>query len=72
MRISDAESGHDLRLARISTVAPDAAEQVRQLKAAGCKRVFREKITGNTAEPAAAHEADAGPRPRGCCHYPGR
>lgn len=35
--------------ARVSTVAQDLASQLAQLKAAGCAKVFREKITGTTA-----------------------
>ena len=35
--------------ARVSTAAQDDTGQVRQLKAAGCEKVFREKITGTTA-----------------------
>ena len=31
--------------ARVSTAAQDETGQVRQLKAAGCEKVFREKIT---------------------------
>src|SRR5580700_3448571 len=36
--------------ARFSTAAQDETGQVRQLKAAGCEKVFREKITGTTAD----------------------
>ena len=40
---------HNMRMiygyARVSTVAQDETGQVRQLKAAGCEKVFREKIT---------------------------
>jgi DNA invertase Pin-like site-specific DNA recombinase len=36
--------------ARVSTVAQDLASQLAQLKAAGCEKVFREKITGTTAD----------------------
>jgi DNA invertase Pin-like site-specific DNA recombinase len=36
--------------ARVSTVAQDLASQLAQLKAAGCQKVFREKITGTTAD----------------------
>jgi DNA invertase Pin-like site-specific DNA recombinase len=50
--------------ARVSTAAQDLANQLAQLRAAGCEKVFREKITGTTAEPAAAQEADGRPRPR--------
>jgi|SRR6516164_6597307 hypothetical protein len=34
---------------RVSTAAQDETGQVRQLKAAGCEKIFREKITGTTA-----------------------
>ena len=34
--------------ARVSTAAQGETGQVRQLKAAGCEKVFREKITGTT------------------------
>jgi DNA invertase Pin-like site-specific DNA recombinase len=36
--------------ARVSTAAQDESGQVKQLKAAGCGRIFREKITGTTAD----------------------
>ena len=36
--------------ARFSTAAQDETGQVRQLTAAGCEKVFREKITGTTAD----------------------
>src|SRR5215471_10354770 len=36
--------------ARVSTAAQDETGQVRQFKAAGCKKIFREKITGTTAD----------------------
>ena len=36
--------------ARVSTIAQDLADQLAQLKAAGCEKVFREKITGTTAD----------------------
>src|SRR3954454_21737761 len=36
--------------ARVSTAAQDESGQVRQLKAAGCEKGFREKITGTTAD----------------------
>src|SRR5438128_2485748 len=36
--------------ARVSTGAQDLTGQLAQLKAAGCARVFREKITGTTAD----------------------
>jgi DNA invertase Pin-like site-specific DNA recombinase len=36
--------------ARISTAAQDESGQVAQLKAAGCETIFREKITGTTAD----------------------
>ena len=36
--------------ARVSTAAQDDSGQVRQLKGAGCGKIFREKITGTTAD----------------------
>ena len=36
--------------ARVSTDAQDLATQLAQLKGAGCERVFREKISGATAD----------------------
>jgi DNA invertase Pin-like site-specific DNA recombinase len=36
--------------ARVSTAAQDETGQGRQLKAAGCEKVFREKITGTTVD----------------------
>ncbi len=36
--------------ARVSTAAQDPDSQFAQLKAAGCEKVFREKITGTTAD----------------------
>jgi DNA invertase Pin-like site-specific DNA recombinase len=38
--------------ARVSTAAQDESGQVRRLNAAGCKgrNIFREKITGTTAD----------------------
>ncbi len=36
--------------ARVSTDAQDLTSQLAQLKRAGCEKVFREKITGTTAE----------------------
>ena len=36
--------------ARVSTAAQDESGQVAQLRAAGCETVFREKITGTTAD----------------------
>jgi DNA invertase Pin-like site-specific DNA recombinase len=36
--------------ARVSTAAQDESGQVAQLKAAGCEKVFREKISGTTAD----------------------
>jgi DNA invertase Pin-like site-specific DNA recombinase len=36
--------------ARVSTGAQDLGNQLAQLKAAGCGKVFREKITGTTAD----------------------
>src|SRR3954451_9163506 len=36
--------------ARVSTVAQDESGQVAQLRAAGCEKVFRDKITGTTVD----------------------
>jgi hypothetical protein len=36
--------------ARVSTDAQDFTSQLAQLKAAGCEKIFREKITGTTAD----------------------
>ena len=36
--------------ARVSTPLQDLTSQLAQLKAAGCEKVFREKITGTTAD----------------------
>src|SRR5713101_7316728 len=36
--------------ARVSTGAQDLTSQLAELKAAGCEKVFREKITGTTAD----------------------
>ena len=36
--------------ARVSTDAQDLTAQLRDLKAAGCERVFKEKVTGATAD----------------------
>jgi DNA invertase Pin-like site-specific DNA recombinase len=36
--------------ARVSTAAQDETGQARQLKEAGCEKIFREKITGTTAD----------------------
>jgi DNA invertase Pin-like site-specific DNA recombinase len=43
-------AGHDLRLRARLDCRPRRNRQGRQLKAAGCEKVFREKITGTTAE----------------------
>jgi DNA invertase Pin-like site-specific DNA recombinase len=36
--------------ARVSTDAQDLTGSIAQLKAAGCQKIFREKITGMTAD----------------------
>jgi Resolvase, N terminal domain len=43
-------SGMIYGYARVSTAAQDETGQARQLKAAGCEKVFCEKITGTTAD----------------------
>src|SRR5438105_3878508 len=50
MQISDASSRYDLRLCPRLDRRPRPHQQLAQLKAAGCERVFREKITGTTAD----------------------
>jgi DNA invertase Pin-like site-specific DNA recombinase len=50
MQISDPQCGHDLRLCPLSTDAQGLTSQLAQLKAAGCEKVFREKIIGTTAD----------------------
>ena len=57
--------------ARLSTAARDETGQVRQLKAAGCEKVFREKITGTTAERPQLRALMKKLAP-GDCHHPGR
>jgi len=36
--------------ARVSTDAQDLTAQLKDLKAAGCERVFKEKVTGASAD----------------------
>ncbi|MGH7117465.1 MAG: recombinase family protein [Acetobacteraceae bacterium] len=48
--ISDVESGHDLRLRGVTSEAQDLTASTVQLKAARRQKVFREKITGMTAD----------------------
>src|ERR1700751_5968967 len=50
MQISDAYKNMIYGYARVSTAAQDENGQVKELKAAGCEKVFREKITGTTAD----------------------
>jgi DNA invertase Pin-like site-specific DNA recombinase len=50
MRISDADETMIYGYALVSTAAQDESCQVKQLKAAGCRKIFREKITGTTAD----------------------
>jgi DNA invertase Pin-like site-specific DNA recombinase len=50
MHIFDAQCGHDLRLCPRLTDAQDLTSQLAQLKAAGCEKIFREKIIGTTAD----------------------
>src|SRR3984893_1288970 len=50
MQISDAYENMIYGYARVSTAAQDETGQVKQLKAAGCGKIYREKINGTTAE----------------------
>jgi DNA invertase Pin-like site-specific DNA recombinase len=50
MHISDAESALIYSYARVLTVAQDLVSQLAHLKAAECGKVFRERITGTTAD----------------------
>src|SRR3954471_14835148 len=50
MRISDAKFCMIYGYARVSTEAQDLTGATAQLKAAGCQKIFREKITGTTAD----------------------
>ena len=50
MQISDAYEHMIYGYARVSTAAQDERGQVKELKAAGCGKIFREKITGTTAD----------------------
>jgi predicted site-specific integrase-resolvase len=48
--ISVAELSMIFGYARVSTDAQDLSAQLKDLKAAGCERVFKEKVTGATAD----------------------
>ena len=50
MQISDAYENMIYGYARVSTAAQDERGRIKQLKAAGCGKIFREKITGTTAD----------------------
>ena len=50
MQISDAYENMIYGYARVSTAAQDERGQVKQLKAARCGKIFRETITGTTAD----------------------
>ena len=45
--------------------------QLAELKAAGCEKVFREKITGTTADRPQLGRLMKRPRPRRRCDHPG-
>jgi DNA invertase Pin-like site-specific DNA recombinase len=50
MQSSDAYENMIYGYAHVSTAAQDERDQVKQLKAAECGKIFREKITGTTAD----------------------
>src|ERR1700739_3338764 len=50
MQISDAYENMIYGYARVSTAAQDESGHVKQLKAAGCGKIFREKINGTKAD----------------------
>jgi DNA invertase Pin-like site-specific DNA recombinase len=50
MHNSDAQRGIIYGYARVSTDSQDLTSQLAQLKAAGCEKVFHEKITGTAAD----------------------
>jgi hypothetical protein len=50
MQISDTQYERDLRLCSGATDAQDLSDRMAQLKAAGCARIFREKVSGATTE----------------------
>jgi DNA invertase Pin-like site-specific DNA recombinase len=52
--------------ARVSTAAQDESGQVRQLKAAGCEKIFREKITGTPRPSGRSSASDRIPVPARC------
>jgi DNA invertase Pin-like site-specific DNA recombinase len=54
MQISDAYENMIYGYARVSTTAQGERGQVKQLKAAGCGKIFRENITGTTADRSSA------------------
>jgi hypothetical protein len=57
--------------ARVSTDAQDLTNQLAQLKAVGCEKVFPREDHRHHGRPAAACQADEGPRARRCRHHPG-
>ncbi len=50
--------------ARVSTEVQDLTSQLAQLKTAGCEKVFREKIPGNTADRPQLLDPSRRPHPR--------
>jgi DNA invertase Pin-like site-specific DNA recombinase len=58
--------------ARVSTAAQDESGQVKQLKAAGCGKILREKITGTTADRPQLAKLMKALAPRRCCYHPRR
>jgi DNA invertase Pin-like site-specific DNA recombinase len=57
--------------ARVSTEAQDLTGSTAHLKAAGCQKIFREKITGTTADRPRLKKLQARPRPQRHDDHPG-
>ena len=50
MHKSGAEPDHDLGNARVSTDGQSVDPQVRQLRAVGCEKIYREKASGSKTD----------------------